>query len=274
MFVDVYKAIDDIADYLVSQGVGIPDAYKRRDPDEPGRAVKEMYEDKLARLMRKRFKTQKEKIADALRWTLPKKNVGDWMGRIGDLSDPDTESLIFSLFVSASDHSTQLFGENVAGYINYDSVNIQVTDWARGYQTKWLKDLDSITRKKLRSELVNFASIEGYSVGDVMSGLSDTVLGGDRARRVAVTEITRVYGQSEQIAGELVAKEYPDVRVIKTWFTNADAKTCEICEPLHGRVVLIGEEFTDGIDFPPAHVNCRCWMSSRTDIKEDVELHD
>ena len=55
MFVDVYKAIDDIADFLVAQGVEIPDAYKRRDPREPGRTEKEMFEDKLARLVRRRW---------------------------------------------------------------------------------------------------------------------------------------------------------------------------------------------------------------------------
>ena len=267
MFIEVYKAIDDIADYLRSQGVDIPDAYKRRDPLEPGRTEKEMYEDKLARLVKKRFNTQKRIIAESLRWNLPKKSVDDWMDRIGDLSDPDTEKRIFDLFVGAMAHGTQLFGESIGFDINYELVNTAASKMAQEYMTEWLAGLDKTTRKRLRQELVNFVEIQGYTIGDVMRGLPFDEA---RALRIATTEITRVYAQAELLTGEQLLREFPDMLVIKTWFTNADDRVCEICAPLHGQAVLINEMFMDAFgdvyEGPPAHVNCRCWISSRTKI--------
>jgi hypothetical protein len=270
MFIEVYRAIDDIADYLISQGVEIPDAYKRRDPKEPGRTEKEMFEDKLARLVKKRFNTQKGIIAESLRWSLPKKSVDDWMDRIPELGDPNTEKQIFTLFVGAMAHGTQLFGESIGFDLDWELVNTAASKMAQEYMTEWLAGLDEVTRKRLRQELVNFVEIQGYTLGDVIGGLEETVLGSARAQRVAVTEITRVYGMAEQLAAEQLQSEFPDVKVIKTWFTNNDDLVCVICEPLNGMTVLANEMFMDDFgdvyDFPPAHVNCRCWMSSRTKI--------
>jgi SPP1 gp7 family putative phage head morphogenesis protein len=133
--------------------------------------------------------------------------------------------------------------------------------------TDWLAGLDKTTRAKLRQELVNFVEIQGYTIGDVVSGLPFDEM---RAQRIAITEITRVYAQSELLAGDQLLREFPDILVIKTWFTNNDDKVCEICAPLHGKRVPLNEMFMDVFgdvyDAPPAHVNCRCWMSSRTKI--------
>lgn len=267
---EVYKAIDNIADYLVSQGVDIPDVYKRRDPLEPGRTEKEMYEDKLAKLVKKRFNTQKRIIADSLQWSLPKKAVDDWMNRVPELSDPETEKRIFKLFLGAMMHGAQLFSENITFEIDWTQYSQAASDLVRSYMfgdSGWLATLDKTTLKGLRQQLTNFVEIQGYTVGDVMAGLPFEDY---RLQRIAVTEITRLYGSAEQLAGEHLQAQYPDVEVIKTWFTNNDDRVCEICAPLHGKSVPIAEVFIDAFgdvyDSPPAHVNCRCWMSTRTKI--------
>lgn len=271
MFIGVYKAIDDIADYLVSQGVEIPEAYKRRDPLEPGRTEKEMYEDKLARLIKKRFNTQKRIIADSLQWKLTK-SVENWINELPDLTDPETEKKIFTMFVGAMAHGAQLFAENITLEIDWTQYSQEASDLVRSYMfgaDGWLATLDKTTLKGLRQQLTNFVEIQGYTVGDVMAGLPFEDY---RVQRIAVTEITRLYGTAEQLAGEELQRLYPDVLVIKTWYTNEDEKSreCEICDPLHGKSIPIAELFIDVFgdvyDAPPAHVNCRCWMSTRTKI--------
>ena len=272
MFIEVYKAIDDIADYLVSQGVEIPAAYKRRDPLEPGRTEKEMFEDKLARLIKKRFNTQKRIIADSLQWSLPKKAIDDWMGRIGDLSDPETEKRIFQLFVGAMEHGGQLFGESINFELDWTQYNQDASDQVKKYifgdidkdiANGWLAELDATTLDGLKQQLTNFVEIQGYTIADVMAGLPFEEY---RWLRIAVTEITRLYASAEQLAGEMLQIEYPDVEVIKTWFTNNDDLVCDICGPLHGQMVLVNETFMDDFgdihEMPPAHVNCRCWIST------------
>ncbi len=94
----------------------------------------------------------------------------------------------------------------------------------------------------------------------------------DRALKIATTEITRAYATSSQMAGEDLKKEFPDVRVIKTWFTNNDERVCEFCVPLDGKEVEIDEDFYEPDDYsdgnPPRHVNCRCWMQETTALAE------
>jgi SPP1 gp7 family putative phage head morphogenesis protein len=83
---------------------------------------------------------------------------------------------------------------------------------------------------------------------------------------IAVTEITRAYAEGQRLAGEALRQEWPDARVTKTWFTNNDDRVCEICAPLDGKTVALDDEFGMDIQQPPAHVRCRCWIDTRTDI--------
>lgn len=74
---------------------------------------------------------------------------------------------------------------------------------------------------------------------------------------------------TEQKRGEQLKREFPDVRVIKTWFTCNDDYVCKVCKELHGKTVEIDEFFAPGILHPSACDDCRCWMISRTDILAD-----
>ena len=270
MTVSLYKAIDSIVD---AYNVELPELYKRRDPREPGRAEKEQFEDKLARLTRKRFKTQKKAIANTLRWTLPQKQIDDWMSRVGDPDDPETEALMFALIVAGMAHGLQLFTQSVGVLIDVEQFNLIASEVARNYMTKWLEGLDKTTLKGLRQQLVNYAEIPGYSIEDVMAGLP---FSSERAQRIAITETTRIYGMATQIAGDLLVEENPGIRVIMTWFTEADGRVCIICQPLDGVSVIFGDGFRDingDVHFhEPAHVNCRCWTVVSTDVDEEVEL--
>ena len=93
--------------------------------------------------------------------------------------------------------------------------------------------------------------------------------GEQRAQMIAVTETTRAFAEGERQAGLELKEKYPDVPVVKTWMTNEDERVCPICGGLDGQEVAIDEAFEfEGVEYPepPAHPNCRCWMSSRTRI--------
>jgi len=93
-----------------------------------------------------------------------------------------------------------------------------------------------------------------------VSQLRDTTLqvfGPKRMSNVAVTETTTAQHQgSEEAIKATVGLSEDD-----TWFTEEDSAVCPTCRPLHGskrsrwhRFFPVG---------PPAHVNCRCWISYR-----------
>jgi hypothetical protein len=282
---DIYRAIDAIVD---AYNLDLPEFYKRRDPKEPGRAEKEMFEDKLARLLKKRFKAQKVILAESLQWILPMKgtqyDIEGWMPRIPPLKDPKTEKEIFKLFIGAMRFGKQLFGANITFDLNWEQYDANASAWAKQYLHQGMAEglqgffdsLDGTTMATLKQELGNFVEMPGYTIQDVMRGLDGTVLGGERAQRVAVTEITRVFAESDDIAGKLLEDEYPEVRVIKTWFTNNDGLVCDICRPMNGISVLRSDffpnELGEDLDGPPAHPNCRCWRMTSTDINGSVEL--
>jgi hypothetical protein len=71
--------------------------------------------------------------------------------------------------------------------------------------------------------LQRFIDTPGLTLGDIVSDLSD-IFGVDRARMIAVTETTRAFAEGNRLAGLQLKEEYPDVKVIKRWYTNNDDK--------------------------------------------------
>lgn len=95
-----------------------------------------------------------------------------------------------------------------------------------------------------------------------------------RARRIAVTEVTRIYA-----SGNVMAWRSSGVVDGKRWMTAVDERVCPVCSKLHNKYVELnrGWEFSDAalaarpdlkralgapvtVVVPPAHVACRCWI--------------
>lgn len=278
---ELYKAIDAIVD---AYKLDLPELYKRRDPDEPHRAEKEMWEDKFYKELMRRFRWQKKAIKKRLENFPPnKKSAESWMSDL-DLDDPETRKNLLRIFMGVMDEGVQKFAETSEIDMDWEQVNEEAAEWVNTHYydhlagdkklAGWLETIDDTLRTGLSRELNSFITEPAYTIGDVMSGLGSS-LSPERAQRIAVTEITRTFSQADQVAGEAIAREFEDVRVIKTWWTNKDDIVCPICRPLHKVSVLVTDQFQSPagvLDGPPAHVNCRCWRSTRTDILGTVEL--
>jgi len=83
----------------------------------------------------------------------------------------------------------------------------------------------------------------------------------DRAARIAVTETTRIYAESERTAAEA----NPNIVYI-VWQTASDEIVCPICAPLEGARIPKGQRTFPGGYYPPAHVNCRCGTQGITEL--------
>lgn len=263
---DLYKTIDAIID---AYNVELPDLYKRRDPKEPNRAAKEKAEDEFYKAMRARWRAQAKQIKERLTRMLPHKNVDDWLRLLDDsFKDDESRKRLLILFTAMFSDGIDFFAMNTRIGIDWTQAKLEVLDYVDKSHEEWIESIDSATRDALKRELENFVREDGYTIGDIMSGLQKVGMSESRAMRVAVTEVTRSYGQAEQAGAEALAKEYPDAKVIKTWYTNNDGLVCEICRPLHKLKVEYNKEFAPGIMHPAAHPNCRCWMA------HDVEFPD
>lgn len=237
-----------------------------RDVREPGRIEKMKAERKLQRFMRKVFARQAEIMR---RWL-----EDNYSSRKADIPGIDwepeeEEELIRILTVSALD-GIDLFGNQINVTFDKKLTNKEAAAWAKKYAGQFIKEINTTTRDRLRTAISDFADTEGMTIADVMDVLP---FDEERSRTIAITEITRAYAEANQLGANELAKEFPDVTVTKTWFTNNDDLVCPICAPLDGQTVKYdsgwgenGADDPEGILQPPAHVNCRCWTSYTTNL--------
>jgi hypothetical protein len=275
---EVLHLMDDVLEHLKAK--------TGRDPREPGKQEKEAFEEKLRGVVSRHFHRQARTIRRKLeawnpdrkalefkQWAKSVSNPGTkasidipWLGDADLWDDPEFDADLVLTLIQAGKHGIELFEESALIGIDYTLVNAGAAKWARKYTFELVKGIDDTTRAALQKSISSFVETPGMTIGDVMKLLP---FDEKRAERMAISEITRAYGTANQLAGEQMAKEYPDLDVIKHWFTNNDDRVCTtICEPLNGVEVGIDKEFSPGVDQPPAHVGCRCWMDTTTRVKK------
>lgn len=88
----------------------------------------------------------------------------------------------------------------------------------------------------------------------------------DRLKKSRATTIARTEIQIAQNAGryegwrQAAENGYIDPASTKTWIIADDERTCPICLELNGETVPWNGIFSNGMDKPVAHPNCRCAM--------------
>lgn len=230
-----------------------------RDKREPRRDAKWKLEQRISALFVRRFRAQAELLRTYLQNTTGRK---DWAGDNLFPEDEEFTAELLRLVTAGVIDGSDAFGLAINFDVDWTLTNAEAAAWARKYVGELIKDIDRTTLDAVRTAVQNFVQTPGMTLGDVMNALPfDPV----RAEMIAVTEVTRAYAQGQKMAGETLKEKYPDVEVVKTWFTNNDDLVCPICAPLDGMTVPMDDDFPD-IDMPPAHPRCRCWIDYRTNI--------
>lgn len=121
----------------------------------------------------------------------------------------------------------------------------------RTYTDSWWAGLEDTTRSGLRDAILNHATAP--DVEAIISEI-EPLFGPTRARRIGVTETTRLFGEGARLAYR--ESGVPGWR----WLTVEDDRVCPECDALSGSVYDIG------VPFLPAHVSCRCFPSPVMDI--------
>ena len=265
----MYQTIDAIYDYLYAKGVQFPEYYKRRDPQEPGRIEKEQNEDKLARVVRRYFRVQKGRIKAWLEQEQPDRKAAQIIP-FDILKDEEIEALILKLLLGFIMSGTTLMLGDLPDIVDLDSTLAKTIEWVQAYGYNLIRGINETTMKGVRKALDLFVSTPGMTIGDVIAAMP---FGPARAQMIAVTEITRAYAEGQLRVAEQLMEDYPDLRVVKTWYTNNDGLVCPICNQMNEVTILADRSFPPlGFNAPPAHPNCRCWIITRVDILgSDIE---
>jgi SPP1 gp7 family putative phage head morphogenesis protein len=154
--------------------------------------------------------------------------------------------------------------------LGFDSelANESAAAWAAQYTDDLLAQLNTTTQRLVGGIVEEWIQRPGATIGELQRAVGDgLVVSQARASAIAVTETTRAFAEGNKIAFEQAGIKRAE------WKTNRDDLGCKVCGPLNGRVVEMGQPFGDfngrQFDAPPAHPNCRCWISPVVEMPND-----
>jgi SPP1 gp7 family putative phage head morphogenesis protein len=262
----IYKQARELILSMQEAGRPVPEVIKRRDRNEPYAELKERMEDRFAAVCKRHWRIQREIILQRMqlltgRKALPPEFNFDIFGE----EDEEFEAALLRLILYGMTEGINGVSNTINIGLDYTLINKHALVSAGVHAKELKKSIDAATMDYVKAALEQFIQTPGFTMGD-LTNLLEPTFGEVRARRIAVTETTRSYAQGQIEAGKELKKHFPDIKVVKIWFTNADDRVCEICGPLNGAEVELDELFEGEIPEPPAHVNCRCWMDTRTRI--------
>lgn len=243
----------EVVEHLTDETIAYYHSHKAidRDPKEPGLDKKTAREKKLSATMKKRLSSQR---ADVIRLLDEGVTI-----QIADLAESKYNAELMRLYTDGYIEGIDIAAQQAG--VPYDAANLQgiLLENANTWVSQWLTNIDTVTLTNVRQALNTFAQVPGTTIGDVVNMLEPT-FGEVRANRIAVTEITRMYAESNQLYAQEIEKLFPGTQAYKKWNTNNDDIVCPICGSLNGKKAKTGESFTDyagkQYSMPPAHVNC------------------
>lgn len=146
--------------------------------------------------------------------------------------------------------------------VDWTLVNLNAQHWAETYAAQLVAGISKTTRKKIADAVAQWIA-NGDALPELESMIDGVIDDPMRAFVIAITESTRAYAQGNTIAWK--AKGVQGRR----WYTAEDEIVCPLCGgTLRGQVAPIGHSFSDGVDNPPAHVGCRCYLQPVLDMDD------
>ena len=181
----------------------------------------------------------------------------DWPKSLKKLWDSIGGS-VFTVLFRGLKNGTNNLPAGAAVAIDWDVVNERAVDYLNRYRMQWVESMVETTRKQSTRIIENW--IRSGEPLDVLEKQMEQILGRERARRIAVTEVTRIYAEGNKIA-------WRDSGMVtgQRWNTAEDELVCPYCAPLDGKEVGLDSGFLSiggvAVLNPPLHPNCRCTLS-------------
>lgn len=210
--------------------------------------------------------------------------------------EQETVALLYLLYLDAAGvmNNSDSFRSIPSFRLDSPSLDNQAQGWARAYASALAREIIDTLREKVGQAIAMFrrgVALAAQRVSDALGSLVGTVtlrgtmqtpqgetvfatdwrdlldalaaafavvFGAARAAVVAVTETTRTITAAE----EWVRREFQaatGVLMKRRWRTENDAKVCPICNPLHQKLEADWPATLKA--GPPAHPNCRCWLT-------------
>ena len=144
-----------------------------------------------------------------------------------------------------------------ADKFKFNVADENAVSWADKHAAELIDNISESTR-----EAINNAIAEGLESGDVDSAyeqILEAVGSAERARLIARHETMMAASEGQRQAwAQAVDEGVLTGNEKRTWIAVGDERMCQQCEDLDGEETDLDGSYPDGIDGPPAHVQCRC----------------
>lgn len=247
----------DLLDYLKGDAAvaGAIWTHKAGEAPDDKRRVKD--ENKLAGILAVYFEGLQERIIKEVKRAYKDFQPGFW----------DDEQR--QLWMALSDEFTGIIIHGIQGGIDLlekgkpvdkEAVVLAALENLRQYRGEWMGKLTKTVRDFLEKAIADW-QVSGDPLSELIKTLSNKETGmfsKERAKRIAVTEVTRLYARGNKLAWEKSGyiREF-------MWHTAMDDLVCATCKPRDGKLFPIA----DMDNLLPAHVNCRCWGTPVVDTE-------
>jgi len=141
----------------------------------------------------------------------------------------------------------------------------RIIDYFSNYSNLTIDSVDDYTKEWIAGKIQE-GKDQGLSPFEIQKMLFEDgeTISEIRAERIVLTETAKAMGFIE-----LEASKRNNIKE-KIWRTSLDERVCPICSPIEGEKVNINREFSIGVQHPPGHVSCRCYMEEV--IPDDWQL--
>lgn len=167
----------------------------------------------------------------------------------GDFLDEAIAQIVLEALISGMSGGLAALPPEYQGLYDLDGLNAAALDYVKRYKSKIVDEINRKTQRDVRRIYEEWI-LSGKPLQDLENKLLTlNIFSKERAKRIAVTEITRIFADGNSLAWQQAGY----VEMVK-WQTARDERVCPICVPLAGKEIPLNELR------PPAHVRCRCWL--------------
>lgn len=207
----------------------------------------------LSRIQRERMNELLELLGDPPDFNnVPSEFWAEFEKELRDAIRP----LYEGLYIAAANNAIEA-AQALVGSVGVDigEIAAQAAAFASQQAFELVGGLTDTTRTQLQQKIAAFFE-EDLTIPELTASLVPT-FGPARSEAIAVTEVTRAHTAAERAVADELKKQ--GFRLVAIWNTVKDDHVDDICKSRDEKEEDAGGGW-DGIDAPPAHVRCRCWL--------------
>lgn len=244
------KEYPELKQYLQGDAEWMADVFNAKFNPPPDNKIRLRDEKELADILEDYFIKQNKRIITELRKEFVTKGIFDssfWNRELNNLWQALSKK-VSDILVHGVETVISILPEDLRNRISINLLQTDVIRYALNYREEWINTINQNTMTNIWKQ-VEIWRTTGQPIDQLIEKLQRMGFPEMRAKRIAVTETTRLNSIAHQLSYEQSGVTH------FRYMTYGDNNVCELCVPHHGHEYPISQLSS----MIPQHPNCRCW---------------